>query len=179
MHRSRVSAGLLIMASMSMALSCREDPPIERHYPMRHATNEASPSSLTGPTPSDGSEPSAIVEDGGNGPDERSTKLRERPKPEPAIAVTLDMISASGRRFIDQAEDAESRPTEYTAEQFASMLRSKWDWIGYDIVEHDPWLDEIATRSFKSNLPYLVVLADGSTTEFRTWLDTQRAQAKP
>jgi hypothetical protein len=110
--------------------------------------------------------------------DETPTKFRERPKPDPAIAVTLDMISASGRNFIDQADGVDSSPTEYTAEQFASMLRSKWDWIGYDIADLDPWLDEIATRSFKSNLPYLVVLDDGSTTEFRTWLDAQRAQAK-
>lgn len=163
----------LAMVSV-LTLGCREEPPVERHYPMRNATHE----SETSPA-SPASHGPAEAEDAETDTDDAATKLRERPKPDPVIAVTLDLISASGRKFIDQAEDAESRPTEYTAEQFASMLRSKWDWIGYDIVEIDPWLDEIATRSFKSNLPYLVVLDDGTTTEFRTWLDIQRAQAKP
>jgi hypothetical protein len=159
-----LATGLLTTA----ALACHEEPPVERHYPMR--------------APVDGSPvPAAGVEQGGQdgGSDEPTTKLRERAKPDPVIAETLDLISASKQRFIDQAEDKDSRPTEYTAEQFASMLRSKWDWIGYDIIELEPWLDEIATRSFKSNLPYLVVLEDGSTTEFRGWLDAQRAKAKP
>jgi hypothetical protein len=174
----RVPARLAMVFTPVLLLGCREEPPVERHYPMRHPAHEGE----TWPTTSPGSPAShgpASAGDGETDTDEAPTKLRERAKPDPVIAVTLDLISASGRKFIDQAEDAESRPTEYTAEQFASMLRSKWDWIGYDIVEIAPWLDEIATRSFKSSLPYLVVLDDGSTTEFRTWLDIQRAQAKP
>lgn len=166
-------AACLAFLSLALTLSCREEPPVERHYPMRHSTHADGSETL--PL---SSQPPASAGDGETDTDAPPTQLRERPKPEPAIAGTLDLISASGRKFIDQAEDAESRPTEYTAEQFASMLSSKWEWIGYDIVALDPWLDEIATRSFKSNLPYLVVLDDGSTTEFRTWLDTQRAAAK-
>jgi hypothetical protein len=164
--RARVvlATGLLTTGT----LACHEEPPVERHYPMR--VHEA---------PVDGSPVPAVEQGGQEGSDEPTTTLRERPKPDPAIAATLDLISASKQRFIDQAEDKDSRPTEYTAEQFASMLRSKWDWIGYDIIEPQQWLDEIATRSFKSNLPYLVVLEDGSTIEFRGWLDAQRAQAKP
>jgi hypothetical protein len=164
--------GLIAGLALTLMLSCREEPPVERHYPMRNATQGDAPAAPPSPV-------AALAEAGETDTDAPATKLRERAKPDPAIAETLDLISASGRRFIDQAEEAESRPTEYTAEQFVSMLRSKWDWIGYDIVELDPWLDEIATRSFKSSLPYLVVLDDGSTTEFRTWLDGQRAQAKP
>jgi hypothetical protein len=154
-------------------LGCRDDPPVERHYPMREPMHVAH----TPTTPASGEDGEAATT--GETTGESGTKLRERPKPDPAIAVTLDLISASKHRFIDQAEDNDSRPTEYTSEQFASMLRSKWDWLGYDIIELGPWLDEIATRSFKSNLPYLVVLDDGSTVEFRGWLDTQRAQATP
>jgi hypothetical protein len=158
-----------MLMSVALTLSCREEPPVERHYPMRASTHEAETSVAPAAT--------ASVEVGEIDPDD-APKLRERPKPDSAIAVTLDLISASGLTFIDPADGEDSRPTEYTAEQFASMLRSKWDWIGYDIIALDPWLDEIATRSFKSNLPYLVVLEDGSTAEFRPWLDTQRAQAK-
>jgi hypothetical protein len=51
------------------------------------------------------------------------------------------------------------------------MLRSKWDWIGYDLVELEPWLDAIATRSFKTRLPYRVELAGGTLGELRPWLD--------
>jgi hypothetical protein len=173
MPRAPVPAHVAIL-SVALTLGCREEPPVERHYPMRQATHaEGETWALSSPLT-----PAGAADANEGETDEPTSKLRERPKPEPAIAVTLDLISASGRKFIDQAEDDASRPTEYTAEQFASMLRSKWDWIGYDIVEHDPWLDEIATRSFKTSLPYLVVLDDGSTTEFRPWLDAQRAQAK-
>lgn len=161
------------IVSVALTLGCREEPPVERHYPMRQSSHAESETWVPP------SAKSASADDGETDGDQTPTKLRERPKPDPTIAVTLDMISASGRSFIDQADGEDGRPTEYTAEQFASMLRSKWDWIGYDIVTLDPWLDEIATRSFKSNLPYLVVLDDGSTSEFRTWLDAQRAQAKP
>lgn len=175
----RSPALALAILSVALTLGCREEPPVERHYPMREASGRgpemATHAAETVARTSVDSDPTASSDQDTDDP----PKLRERPKPDPAIAVTLDMIAASGRKFIDQAEEAESRPTEYTAEQFASMLRSKWDWIGYDIVALDPWLDDIATRSFKSNLPYLVVLEDGRTTEFRTWLDAQRAQAKP
>jgi hypothetical protein len=176
MQSSPVPARLALM-SVALTLGCSSDEPfVERHYPMRSGTYGVEAESWGISSPSASRTPTSAA-DGETDTDE-PPKLRERPKPDSAIAVTLDMISASGRTFIDPADGEDSRPTEYTAEQFASMLRSKWDWIGYDIIELDPWLDEIATRSFKTNLPYLVVLADGSTTEFRPWLDAQRAQAK-
>jgi hypothetical protein len=160
----------LASATVGLVLisSCREEPPVERHYPMRQPMHDAPAPSVTN-TPAQAEEAET----------EAPAIKRERPKPDPAIEAMLEIISSSGRRFIDQAEDGDSRPTEYTAEQFASMLRSKWDWLGYDIVEPTVWLDEIATRSFKSSLPYLVVLDGGTTVELRGWLDTQRAQAKP
>jgi hypothetical protein len=165
MPRLSSFAGVTIGLLLS---SCREEPPVERHYPMRQPTHAASGAPvMQAPAPSE-----AGIET------EAPPIKRERPKPDPEIEALLDIISHSGRRFIDQAEDSDSRPTQYTAEQFASMLRSKWDWLGYDIVDPDLWLDEIATRSFKTTLPYLVVL-DGATVELRGWLDIERAKAKP
>lgn len=105
--------------------------------------------------------------------------LGERPPADPAIERALELIGNSGLRFIDVPNDPDKAPTEYTAKQFASMLRTKWDWLGYDLTELKPWLDEIATRSFKTNLPYQVLLADGSATELRSWLDAQLAQQPP
>lgn len=169
MRGTTPSSGLAIAAcTLALAWGCREEPPVERHYPMRQPPHPASAPSVketatrTEDTPA---EPARPIE-------------RERPKPDPAIEAMLDTISASGHRFIDQAEDAESRPTEYTAEQFASMLRGKWEWLGYDIVEPNLWLEEIATRSFKTNLPYLVVIEGGTTVELRGWLDTHRPPAQ-
>ncbi|KIG12278.1 hypothetical protein DB30_01619 [Enhygromyxa salina] len=144
-------------------LACHEAPPRDAHEPMRPLqVNPArdSPMTLTA-----NDEPAATAS---------PPPLAERPPADPAITKAIDLISASGLRFIDQAED-DSKPGEYTAEQFASMLRTKWDWIGYDIVELDPWLEEIAARSFKTNLPYQVVLANGARVELRGWLEQQLA----
>lgn len=161
--RASLSTGLLSLACL-VPSGCREDPPIERHYPMRAPTHVDAPSAV------DSSAPVTAATDTASAGE--PTKLRERPKADPAIDATLERINHCGLRFIDQPDSPDDRPTEYTAEQFASMLRSKWDWIGYDIVDHDVWLVEIATRSFKSNLPYLVVLQDGTSMELRAWLDT-------
>src|SRR5690606_18856901 len=135
----------------------------------------APPSGVPTPTPAG---PQATGETGEPGdtpePDARPlVVLPERPRADPDIDRALDLIGRSGRRFIDPPEDPDARPTEYTAEQFAAMLRTKWDWLGYDLTELEPWLDEIATRSFKTNLPYQVVLADGTSSELRPWLDQQ------
>jgi hypothetical protein len=58
------------------------------------------------------------------------------------------------------------------------MLRTKWDWLGYDLTELDPWLDGVATRSFKTNLAYQVVFVDGTKHGFREWLDAQLRDAR-
>lgn len=156
-------------AGLALLSSCSEDPPVERHYPMREPMH----------APAESTQPIVPTVDVADRNATEAAIKRERPKPDPAIEALLETISQSGRRFIDQAEDKDSRPTEYTAEQFASMLRSKWEWLGYDIIDPQLWLEEIATRSFKSNLPYLVVLEGGTTIELRGWLDAQRAQANP
>jgi hypothetical protein len=126
-------------------------------------------------------EPAAeLAANAGEASDEQpGSRLPERPRPDPDIERALDRISASGLRFIDQASEPEGRPSEYTAEQFAVMLRTKWDWIGYDLTELGPWLDAIATRSFKTHLAYQVVLADGTRQELRPWLDAQLGRSVP
>jgi hypothetical protein len=152
--------------------ACKDDPPTHTGpEPMR-----ARPGGDVRPPPADEPEPITAADEIGAEP--RQVVLPERPRADPDIDRALDLIGASGLRFIDSRSDPNERPTEYTAEQFATMLRTKWDWLGYDLVALEPWLDEIATRSFKTNLPYQVVLADGTTREFRPWLD-QKLRERP
>jgi hypothetical protein len=171
---SLVSLVLLVILAMgatfASVLGCHEDPPRVRHEPMR--TPAADPAELPALEASRAA-PTRAGELGVAG-DEAPAPLTERPPADPAITKALDLISASGLRFIDQAADEDSKPSEYTAEQFASMLRTKWDWIGYDISELEPWVEEIASRSFKTNLPYQVVLGDGTSVELRGWLGQQQ-----
>jgi hypothetical protein len=160
----------LLVAAPAL-LACRDDPPVERHYPMRAPTH-ADPARAEPPAPA----PTTVAEQPAEG---QPPKRRERPTPDPGIEATLTTIANSGLRFIDQAEDPDSRATEYSAAEFVDMLRSKWDWIGYDITAPDVFIREIATRSFKTNLPYLVVLQDGTTIELQAWLASQQQQQKP
>jgi hypothetical protein len=122
------------------------------------------------------SESGKIDETGETGEDPPRVVLPERPRADPDIERALDLIGASGLRFVDPPSEPEGRAGEYTAEQFAGMLRTKWDWIGYDLTELEPWLDQIATRSFKTSLAYQVTLADGTTGDLRPWLDAQLRQ---
>ncbi|GEM_PF-2688123 len=108
--------------------------------------------------------------------------LPERPPVDPEIERALEVIRHSGLRFISPpAEDEpEAEGTRYTAQEFAAMLSTKWDWIGYDLVSLDPWLDEIATRSFSDDVPYQVELDSGTITDLRGWLDQALlAESKP
>lgn len=89
---------------------------------------------------------------------------------DPRIDSALELVRTSKLRFLAPDPDDAAAPDEYTAEQFASMLESKRDWIGYDITHFDPWLDDIATASFLDRVPYRVVLEDGTTRELRPWL---------
>jgi hypothetical protein len=159
----RIHLALLVVA----ASACKDDVP---------------PPAQTGPNPT----PVAAVERP-QGPPAQTTPagpaegesetgdgvLAERPPADPEIERALKLIAASELRFVDPPSEPNERPSEYTAAQFASMLRTKWDWLGYDLTELGPWLEEIATRSFKTGLPYRVVLADGTQQDFRPWLDAQ------
>lgn len=59
---------------------------------------------------------------------------------------------------------------EYTGEQFADMLRKKWEFLGADIEDIDTFIDEIASDSFASMVRYQVLLEDGSEKDFAAWL---------
>lgn len=67
---------------------------------------------------------------------------------------------------------------EYTGEQFADMLRKKWEFLGADIHDVDTFIDEIASDSFASMVRYRVIHADGTEQDFAQWLraelDTER-----
>lgn len=67
---------------------------------------------------------------------------------------------------------------EYTAAEFAEMLRKKWEFLGADVRDLDTFVDEIASDSFSSMAPYLVVHADGREEEFRGWLMAQLDQRR-
>src|SRR5690606_4946707 len=142
---AKMRSSLLIASLLSLPLvasACKDEAPVRTGpEPMR-----APPSGVPTPTPAgppatrESAEPGDTPE-----PDARPlVVLPERPRADPDIDRALDLIGGSGRRFIDPPEDPDARPTEYTAEQFAAMLRTKWDWLGYDLTELEPWLDEIA-----------------------------------
>lgn len=59
---------------------------------------------------------------------------------------------------------------EYSGSEFADMLRKKWEFLGADIDDLEPFIKEIASDSFASLAPYRVRHADGSTEEFEGWL---------
>lgn len=105
-----------------------------------------------------------------------------RPAPAPRVVNTIDVdfalsvVENSKLAFLAPHEDAE--PTVYTAREFARMLARKSTWLGPDLHELEPWLDEIATRSFKTDLPYQVRLDGGEVAEFRPWLDARLEQAR-
>ena len=139
------------------ATGCHEDPPLVRHEPMRTpASGPASSAESRVAAASVGAAASEAELEGEQ--TEAPPPLAERPLADPAITKAIDLIGASGLRFIDQAADEDSKPSEYTAEQFAGMLRSKWEWIGYDICELDAWIEEIATRSFFSHVARVIVM---------------------
>jgi hypothetical protein len=177
--RTSFAIACLLMAASACSDDDPPPPPPSKHAPARApapAADSAGQSDL-GPERSEGVGARAGEAEHDPSP---TGQREERPRADPDIERALDLISSSGLRFIDPPDDPDERPTEYTAEQFASMLRTKWDWLGYDLTELQPWLDEIATRSFKTNRPYRVMLADGTTSEVRPWLDAQLAkQAAP
>lgn len=62
---------------------------------------------------------------------------------------------------------------EYNGNDFAAMLRKKWEFLGADIDDLEPFITEIASDSFASLEPYRVRHPDGTTEQFETWLRGQ------
>jgi hypothetical protein len=164
---------LVIPLLLVWTLSCKEPPVEHGPEPMRVPAKPATARQAA----MAGSPGTPAVETGEE--PEPEGWITERPPADPEIEHALELISASELVFLDPASEPGETSTEYTGKDFASMLRTKWDWIGYDLVVRDAWLDGVATRSFKTNHPYQVVLANGTTTEFRPWLEAALAQKRP
>ncbi|MEX1361769.1 MAG: DUF5329 family protein [Nannocystaceae bacterium] len=62
---------------------------------------------------------------------------------------------------------------EYTGQQFADMLRKKWEFLGADIHDVETFIEEIASDSFASMVRYRVIHPDGSEQDFSQWLRAQ------
>jgi hypothetical protein len=105
-----------------------------------------------------------------------SRRLAATDKPaELGILDALTIIEQSGKRFAAPARQLpngklKGKRKEYDASEFATMLRKKWEFIGADIKDLDGFVNEIATDSFSSWSPYMVVHVDGTEEELRAWL---------
>ena len=94
------------------------------------------------------------------------------------ILDALTIVERSGKRFVAPPRQlpngkVKGKRKEYSANEFAEMLRKKWEFLGADVRDLDTFIEEIATDSFSSMSPYRVIHEDGSEEEFRTWLKSQ------
>lgn len=107
-----------------------------------------------------------------------------RARHDPHVPVTLGILDAltiverSNKRFVAPARTLPNGKTkgkrkEYDADEFAEMLRKKWEFLGADVRDLETFIGEIATDAFSSMEPYRVIHEDGSEEEFRTWLLAQ------
>ena len=94
------------------------------------------------------------------------------------ILDALTIVERSGKRFVAPPRQlpngkVKGKRKEYSSNEFAEMLRKKWEFLGADVRDLDTFIEEIATDSFSSMSPYRVIHEDGSEEEFRTWLKAQ------
>ncbi len=94
------------------------------------------------------------------------------------ILDALTIVERSRETFVAPARKLPSGKTkgkrkEYTAPDFAEMLRKKWEFLGADVRDLETFIDEIATDAFSTMEPYRVLHEDGSEEEFRGWLLAQ------
>lgn len=105
------------------------------------------------------------------------------------ILEALAFVERSGLHFVAPPRHGSGKPKsgaskgpkrkpkrkEYTAAEFADMLRKKWEFLGADIKDLDTFIDEIASDSFTSMVRYRVILEDGHEEDFGAWLRVQLA----
>jgi hypothetical protein len=100
------------------------------------------------------------------------------PPPEVGILDALTVVERSSLRFVAPPRRSHSgklrgKRKEYSGPEFAEMLRKKWEFLGADIKELDPFIDQIASDAFASMERYRVIHPDGGDEEFRAWLLAQ------
>jgi len=89
------------------------------------------------------------------------------PEP-PSVEGAIDLIEASELTFVAPREGQPA--TTYNGRDMAKMLRNKTTWLGADLTDVQPWIDGIATRSYRSYSVYEVRLANGETQSLPAWL---------
>lgn len=99
------------------------------------------------------------------------------------ILDALTVVERSGLKFVAPARrnpkgEVKGKRKEYTATEFAEMLRKKWEFLGADIDSLDEFVEEIATDAFSSMEPYRVVHPSGKEEEFRPWLLQQLSERR-
>jgi hypothetical protein len=121
--------------------------------------------------------PPAAAPASGPAPGPASGPPAAAPAPPPALGVerVLELIESSGLEF--HALDDDGVRATWNASEFARMLRRKSRWLGPDLRELEPWLAEIASRSFRTDRDYEVQLDTGERVRLRVWLD-QRVAAE-
>lgn len=98
------------------------------------------------------------------GPDPREARTR-------SIPYVIRMIEQSDHEFV--APQRKGPPKVMAGPEFASMLRNKWQWLGRDINELEPFLDEIAGNAFSSMKPYRVRISEDEEVELRPWIERE------
>lgn len=109
---------------------------------------------------------------GGPMADAPKTGPKEVPVPEaepPSVEGAIDLIEQSGQLSFVAPREGEL-PTSYSGQDMAKMLRNKTTWLGADLTEVQPWIDGIATRSYRTYLPYEVHKPTGEVLPLATWL---------
>jgi hypothetical protein len=109
----------------------------------------------------------------------------DTPAPQRQLGIldALQIVEQSDLVFVAPARRTHTGKTkgkrkEYTATEFAGMLRKKWEFLGADIHDLDTFIEQIATDAFASFEPYQVILSDGREHEFRAWLLEQLEQTR-
>lgn len=95
-----------------------------------------------------------------------------------SILDALSMVERSNKRFVAPQRvlpngKTKGKRKEYTASEFADMLRKKWEFLGADVRDLDTFIQEIASDAFSTMAPYRVMHEDGSEEEFRGWFTAQ------
>lgn len=87
------------------------------------------------------------------------------------IPRIIRMIDESDHTFL--VPQRKGPPKVMTGAEFASMLESKWQWLGRDIKDVDAFLEEIAGSAFSSMKPYRVRVSETEELELRPWVERE------